>query len=145
MIALDTNVLSALMRTQPDASVVEWLDAQPAESIWTTAVTVFEIRAGIDLLVPSRRRQRLELAFEQLINEQLDSRVLSFDTVAADAAGALAARRQRAGRTIEVRDAQIAGIALARRATLATGNVRHFTDLGVRLVDPWHPAAPKRR
>lgn len=145
MIALDTNVLSALMRAQPDAAVVEWLDGQPAESIWTTAVTVFEIRTGIDLLAPSRRRRGLESALERLITEKLDSRVLSFDTVASDAAGALAARQQRAGRTIEIRDAQIAGIVLARRATLATGNVRHFTDLGVRLVDPWNPAPPKRR
>lgn len=145
MIALDTNVLSALMRAEPDATVMEWLDGQPAESIWTTAVTVFEIRIGIDLLAPSRRRQRLESAFERLLAEDLDGRVLSFDTAAADAAGTIAARQQRAGRSVEVRDAQIAGIALARRATLATGNVRHFKDLGLRLVDPWHPATSRRR
>ncbi len=144
MIALDTNVLSALMRGEPDAAVVEWLDGQPAESIWTTAVTVFEIRTGIDLLAPSRRRRRLESAFERLLAEKLDGRVLSFDTTAADAAGTLVAREQRAGRTLEIRDAQIAGIALARRATVATGNIRHFAELGVRLVDPWHPAAPRR-
>lgn len=144
MIALDTNVLSALMRGEPDAAVVEWLDGQPAESIWTTAVTVFEIRTGIDLLAPSRRRRRLESAFERLLAEKLDGRVLSFDTTAADAAGTLVARQHRAGRTLEIRDAQIAGIALARRATVATGNIRHFAELGVRLVDPWHPAAPRR-
>ncbi|HWE56951.1 MAG TPA: PIN domain-containing protein [Acidimicrobiales bacterium] len=140
MIALDTNVLSALMRAEPDAAVVEWLDGQPAESIWTTAVTVFEIRTGIDLLAASRRRRRLESAFDRLITEKLDGRVLSFDTAAADAAGALAARQQQAGGTVEIRDAQIAGIALARKATVATGNVRHFKDLGVRLVDPWNRA-----
>ncbi len=145
MIALDTNVLSALMRAEPDATVVEWLDGQPAESIWTTAVTVFEIRTGIDLLAPSQRRQGLESAFERLLAEDLDGRVLSFDTAAADAAGTLAARQQRAGGSVEVRDAQIAGIALARRATLATHNIRHFTNLGLRLVDPWHPTAPRRR
>lgn len=145
MIALDTNVLSALMRAEPDATVVEWLDGQAAESVWTTAVTVFEIRTGIDLLAPSRRRRRLETAFERLLAEDLDGRVLSFDAAAADAAGTLAARQQQAGRSVEIRDAQIAGIALARRATLATGNIRHFTDLGLRLVDPWQPAAPRRR
>lgn len=145
MIALDTNVLSALMRAEPDATVVAWLDGQPAESIWTTAVTVFEIRTGIDLLAPSRRRRRLESAFEQLLAEDLDGRVLSFDAAAADAAGTLAARQQRAGRSVEVRDTQIAGITLARRATLATGNIRHFADLGLRLVDPWHPGTPRRR
>ena len=145
MILLDTNVLSALMRSEPEAIVVDWLDAQPSESIWTTSVTVFEIRMGLELLPSSRRRRHLEAAFERVLNEDLDQRVLAFDVAAADAAGALVARRQRAGKAVEIRDAQIAGIALARKAPVATRNVRHFTDLGVRLIDPWSSAAgPKR-
>jgi len=143
MIVLDTNVLSALMRTEPEEIVVRWLDAQPAESIWTTAVTVFEVRTGLELLVPSRRRQHLESAFERLLHEDLADRVLPFDTAAANAAGPVVATRQQAGKTVEIRDAQIAGIALARRATLATRNTPHFKDLGVRLVDPW--ARPAQR
>jgi hypothetical protein len=64
---------------------------------------------------------------------------------AADAAAGVVARRQRAGKAVEIRDAQIAGIALARRASVATRNISHFRDLGVRLVDPWSPAGrPKR-
>jgi hypothetical protein len=145
VILLDTNVLSALMRSEPEAIVVDWLDAQPSESIWTTSVTVFEIRTGLELLPSSRRRRHLEAAFERVLNEDLDQRVLAFDAAAADAAGALVARRQRAGKAVEIRDAQIAGIALARKAPVATRNVRHFTDLGVRLIDPWSSAAgPKR-
>jgi predicted nucleic acid-binding protein len=140
MILLDTNVLSALMRSEPDAAVVEWLDAEPQESIWTTSVTLFEIRTGLELLPSSPRRRDLEAAFERMLNEDLDQRVLSFDTASANAAGVLVARRQRAGKTVEIRDAQIAGIAQARKATVATRNVRHFTDLGVRLVDPWSPS-----
>ncbi len=143
MIILDTNVLSALMRDEPDPAVVTWLDAQPTESIWTTAITVFEVRTGLALLDPSRRRQRLESAFEQLLAGDLDGRVLAFDTAAAS--GTLVAQRQRAGRSMEIRDAQIAGISIARKATLATRNVRHFKDLGVRLVDPWAPAARRTR
>lgn len=137
MILLDTNVLSALMLREPDPSVVTWLDAQPAESIWTTSITVFEIQTGLELLKTGRRRTRLEKAFEQLLSEELDGRVQSFDRAAALAAGTLAAARQRAGLSMEVRDVEIAGIALARRATLATRNIRHFTDLGVDLADPW--------
>ena len=145
MILLDTNVLSALMRSEPEAIVVDWLDAQPSESIWTTSVTVLEIRTGLELLPSSRRRRHLEAAFERLLNEDLDQRVLAFDVAAADAAGALVARRQRAGKAVEMRDAQIAGIALARKAPVATRSVRHFTDLGVRLIDPWSSASgPKR-
>jgi len=145
VILLDTNVLSALMHEDPDAAVVAWLDGQPAESMWTTAITVFEVRTGLELLVPSRRRQRLEAAFGRLIADDLDSRVLHFDTDAANAAGPVVARSQRAGKSVEIRDAQIAGIALARKATLATRNVRHFKDLGVRLIDPWQPLPGRRR
>ena len=145
MILLDTNVLSALMRSEPEAVVVDWLDAQPSESIWTTSVTVFEIRTGLELLKPSCRRRHLEAAFERVLNEDLDQRVLAFDVAAADAAGEVVARCQRAGKTVEIRDAQIAGIALARKAPVATRHIRHFRDLGVRLVDPWSPAGgPKQ-
>ncbi|MDA8343132.1 MAG: type II toxin-antitoxin system VapC family toxin [Actinomycetota bacterium] len=140
MILLDTNVLSALMRSEPETVVVDWLDAQPSESIWTTSVTVFEIRTGLELLTPSRRRRHLEAAFDRVLNEDLDQRVLSFDVAAAVAAGEVVARNQRVGKAVEVRDAQIAGIALARKAPVATRNIRHFKDLGVRLVDPWSPA-----
>lgn len=137
MILLDTNVLSALMQREPDRTVVAWLDEQPPESIWTTSITVFEVRMGLELLAKGRRRTRLEQEFDRLLAEELDGRVQTFDRAAADAAGTIAASRQRAGRTVEIRDVQIAGIASARKATLATRNMRHFEGLGIRLVDPW--------
>jgi len=137
MIILDTNVLSTLMRKEPDAAVVEWVDRQPAESVWITSITLFETRLGLALLPAGRRRQSLQAAFAQLLQEDLENRVLDFDSAAATEAAALAADRQRAGRPVDMRDTQVAGIALARRATIATRNVRHFADLKVPVVDPW--------
>ena len=137
MIILDTNVLSALMRQMPEAPVVVWLDRQPAESVWITSITLFEARFGLALLPKGRRQQALEAAFARLLEEDLENRVLDFDSAAAAEAALLAAQRQKTGRSVEMRDTQIAGIALARRATLATRNVRHFQDLNVPLVDPW--------
>jgi predicted nucleic acid-binding protein len=137
VIILDTNVLSALMRTVPEAPVVAWLDRQPAESVWITSITLFEAYFGLALLPSGRRRQTLEAAFARLLNEDLEKRVLDFDSAAATEAASLAAARQKNGRQVDMRDTQIAGIALARRATLATRNVRHFTDLKILLVDPW--------
>ena len=137
MIILDTNVLSTLMNSRPDVAVVAWLDRQPTESIWITSITVFESRLGLALLPDGRRRQLLEAAFEQIVAVDLDDRVLDFDRGAAAAAAALAAYRQRAGKPVDMRDTQIAGIAVSRRATLATRNVRHFADLQVPVVDPW--------
>lgn len=141
MIILDTNVLSALMRSAPEPAVVRWLDHQPTESIWITSITLFETRLGLALLPRGRRRQTLEAAFERLLQEDLEQRVLDFDSTAAAEAAALAATRQRAGRPVDMRDTQIAGIALARRATLATRNLRHFEDAGVTLIDPWEATA----
>ena len=142
MIVLDTNVLSTLMRKLPDAAVVRWLDRQPAESIWITSVTLFEARLGLALLPDGKRRAALASAFARLLEEDLQNRVLDFDTGAAIEATELAARRHRAGRPVDIRDTQIAGIALARRATLATRNARHFADLKINVIDPWQ--APGR-
>jgi predicted nucleic acid-binding protein len=137
MIVLDTNVLSSLMRREPDRAIVEWLDRQPSESVWTTAVTVFEIRFGLGLLAAGRRRRQLEDAFTRTLEEDLQARVLPFDREAAREAAQRAAQRRAAGRTVDFRDIEIAGIVAARRATLATRNVRHFQDLGITLIDPW--------
>lgn len=137
MIILDTNVLSALMRTVPEVLVVAWLDRQPAESVWITSITLFEARLGLALLPSGRRRQALEAAFARLLKEDLENRVLDFDSAAATEAASLAAARQKNGRQVDIRDTQIAGIALARRATLATRNIRHFADLKISIVDPW--------
>jgi len=137
VIVLDTNVLSALMQQQPDAQVVAWLDRQAAESIWISTVTLFEARYGLALLASGRRKKLLLERFEQFLEDDLESRVLSFDTQAANLAAQLAAERKARGRPFDMRDTFIAGIALARRATLATRNTRHFDDLSTPVVNPW--------
>jgi len=137
MIVLDTNVLSALMQREADPGVVGWLDRQPSESVWTTAVTVFEIRFGLELLAPGRRRRRLEEAFARALDEDFQGRILPFDREAAREAASRAAERRGAGKPVDFRDIEIAGIVAARRATLATRNARHFEDLGIKMVDPW--------
>jgi hypothetical protein len=141
VILLDTNVLSALMRSEPDLEVVRWLDVQPPESVWTTSITVFEVRFGLELLAAGRRRRRLEEAFARALSEDFENRVVDFDRLAAEAAGRIAAERRRAGRPVDVRDVQIAGITVARKATLATRNLRHFEGFGLELVDPWSNGA----
>jgi predicted nucleic acid-binding protein len=137
MIILDTNVLSALMLSEPDQRVIAWLDRCPPESVWTTSVTIFEIHFGLALLVSGRRRKKLSLAFERALAEDLAGRILPFDDAAAVAAATIAARRQRQGQRVDFRDTQIAGIATARRATLATRNTKHFQDLDIAVSDPW--------
>jgi predicted nucleic acid-binding protein len=137
MIILDTNVVSELMRLVSDKGVVAWLDLQAATSIWITSVTVFEVRTGIEVLPPGRRRTDLSADFEQYLEADIQGRVIPFDTRAALLAARLTADRQRAGRSGDLRDTMIAGNAIVAEATLATRNVRHFADLPIAVINPW--------
>ena len=137
MIILDTNVLSALARPEPDAAVLKWLNLQPGASIWTTSVTVMEIRYGLKTMPSGRRREALMQQMEAVFSQDIEGRIASFDAAAAEQAAELMALRKRKGRPVDSRDTMIAGIVLATRATLATGNTSHFQDLSVPVVNPW--------
>ena len=137
MIVLDTNVLSALMQAEPDRAVVRWLNGLAPESIWTTSITLFEVQFGIDVLPDGERKTALQNAFHQAIYVDMQGRILDFDAPAAAAAATIAVRQRALGRPVDMRDAQTAGIIAARRATLATRNIRHFAYTGLALVDPW--------
>jgi predicted nucleic acid-binding protein len=136
VIILDTNVLSALMRRTPDKKIIEWLDRQPRTSVWTTSVTILEIRFGLHVLPAGKRRSLLIQAFEAVLRE-MGERVAPFDIDAAQQAGDLMASRQKKGRPIDLRDAMIAGIVLARHSTLATRNTLHFEGISASVVNPW--------
>ena len=125
-----------MLRT-PDPRAVSWLDSKPSESIWTTSITVFEIRLGLEILNNGQRKQRLQEAFEAALREELSGRILNFDEAAADEVAVLAGEKRRFGRSIEIRDAMICGIARARRAEIATRDIKHFDDVGVSVINPW--------
>jgi predicted nucleic acid-binding protein len=135
VIILDTNVLSALMRQTPEAKVVAWLDVQPRSSIWTTSITVLEVRFGLQIMPGGTRRTTLFRSFDLLL-EKIDHRIAAFDAAAAHHAADLMAFRQKKGRPVELRDTMIAGIVLSRHAGLATHNRAHFEYSGIPLIDP---------
>ena len=143
MIVLDTNVLSELMRPVPNPSVTSCLLSFPGQELVTTSITVAEILYGLRRLPDGRRRSDLEQSFRELMRRGFRNRLLDFDEAAADAYSGVAADRARAGRSIEVLDAMIAGVALSRGAGVATRNVQHFLDCGLDVVDPWTWPEPK--
>lgn len=137
MILLDSNVISELMKSQPDAQVIAWMDRQPRISIWTTSVTLLEIRFGLQILPVGKRREQQMEAFEILLTHKLERRIAVFDSAAARHTADLMAARQKAGRPGDLRDSMIAGIALAANASLATRNTKHFENLRVPVINPW--------
>ena len=139
MILLDTNVLSALMSPKPDQAVLNWLNRQPESSIWTTTITLMELRFGVASLPVGRRRQVLAQGLDEVLMKEIEGRIVAFDSAAAEQAAELSALRRRSGTLVGFRDTMIAGIVLATRATLATRNTPDFADLKVPVVNPWIP------
>ena len=137
MIILDSNVLSALMLDLPPLAVVGWLDRQPHLSVWTTSVTVFEIRFGLNSMPAGKRQAKRIALFEQILSDVIEQRIAEFDSTAAERAAELAAERRKMGRPGELRDTMIAGIVVASHAKLATRNVKHFEDIAASVVNPW--------
>jgi predicted nucleic acid-binding protein len=137
MIILDTNVLSALMTPSLNPRPLAWLDKQPPNAVWTTAVNIFESRSGIGLLPHGRRRETLETSLDTVIVNLFGERILPFDLAAAESAAILVGARVSKGITVAARDTQIAGIVVSRRAKLATRNLKDFRDLDIELIDPW--------
>ncbi len=137
MIVLDTNVVSELMKPGPAASVLDWMAEQPASSLYTTSITQAEILHGIGLLPAGRRRDALERAAEAMFAQDFVGRVLVFGSDAASPYARIAVERRCAGRPISQFDAQIAAIARAAGAAIATRDVQGYAGCGLRLINPW--------
>lgn len=138
MIILDTNVVSELMRSAPHPAVRAWMNAQSRDALLTTAITVMELRAGVEKILQSRRRQELEADIDWALNDLVGNRVLGYDRKAAFATAKWFGLCRRAGRTVETSDMQIAGIAISRNIPIATRDASDFESISVKLINPWN-------
>ncbi len=141
---LDTNVVSEQHRPRPSPEVAAWLDAQPAATLFVSAVSIGELDIGVALLPPGRRRRGLELWLADVAGQRFRGRVLPFDTDAARLQGDLMARARAAGHTTGFADTQIAAIAARHGLTVATRDVADFRVLGVPIFDPWNGVSGRR-
>jgi len=132
MIVLDTNVVSELMHLSPDEAVQRWIAAQSPDDLYISSITVAELLTGVLLLPQGRRRDMIETRVRHVI-EQFGPVVLAFGKEAAEIYAALAARAP----LLDAFDGQVAAIAHAHGAAVATRNIKHFLPLGIELVDPW--------
>ncbi len=140
MVVIDTNVVSELMRAEPSAEVLDWMDDRQPRELYVTAITEAEVRTGIALLPEGRRRRGLAEACERAFGSLFAGRVLPFDSDAARAYAEIAAARRVLRRAVSLADGQIAAIARSRRMAVATRNIRDFQDMGIGVLDPWDGA-----
>lgn len=139
MILLDTNVVSEPLRPAPDAGVIEWIDAQPLETLFLSAITVAEMRAGVAMLPAGKRRSGLLTSLEKRVLPLFAGRVLPFDLACTQPYAALMAKARAAGQAVSTADGCIAAIAAANGLTVATRDTGACKAAGVPVINPWQP------
>ena len=137
MILLDTNVVSEPLRQTPELRVIQWIDAQPMETLFLCAITVAELRSGVALLPPGRRRSGLQENLEKRVLPLFAGRVLPFDLACTQAYAGLMASARRAGLAIATADGYIAAIAAANGLAVATRDMAPFKTAGAIVINPW--------
>jgi toxin FitB len=139
MTVLDTNVVSEMMRPVPAPLVLRWFSSQRSKDLHITAITMAEIFHGIQLLPPGKRREALRAGAEKMFGVVFTDHILAFEEKAAHEFSLIASSRRKQGKPVSEFDAQIAAIARAQGATLATRDTDDFEGCGVRLINPWQP------
>ena len=137
MIILDTNVLSELMRSSPEAKVLKWIEGKKSTNLVITSIGVAEIQRGILRLPKGKKRNRLHENFKEFVESAFAGRILSFDERAAYLYGEIASDREKSGFNTDAIDLMIAAIAKQYNATIATRNIKDFKGCGVKLINPW--------
>ncbi len=140
MILLDTNVMSEPLRQAPEPRVIEWIDAQAMETLFLSAITVAELRAGVALLPAGKRRAGLQDNLEKRVLPLFAGRVLPFDLACTQSYAKLMAKARTAGLAIGTADGYIAAIAAANGFAVATRDTGPFEAAGVTVINPWAPA-----
>jgi predicted nucleic acid-binding protein len=135
VIFLDTNVISELMRPEPDGRVASWFIMNEDDTALAT-VAIGELAYGVAKLPEGRRRSRLESQLAEWRGRFTD-RTYVFGVTAAMIYGDIQGAAFRSGKGMSSPDAQIAAIALEHGATLATRDTEDFAGRGVELVNPW--------
>ena len=137
MILLDTNVVSEPLRHAPEARVIEWIDAQPLETLYLSAITVAELRAGVALLPAGKRRASLRDDLEKRVLPLFVGRVLPFDMACTNAYAELMAKARAAGLAVGTADGYIAASAAANGFAVATRDTSPFQAVGLAVINPW--------
>ena len=138
MILLDTNVISEPLRRDPEPRVIEWIDAQALETLYLSAITVAELRSGIALLPPGKRRSALQENLEKQVLPLFTGRVLPFDLTCTRAYADLIAKTKNAGLAIATADGFIAAIAITNSFAVATRDSSPFEAAGSAVINPWN-------
>lgn len=136
---LDTNVISEMTRPLPSAAVLAWLAAVEQNDVYLSAVTIAELRYGVERMPSGQRRKRLSDWLFVDVPMRFGGRILPIDETVAHAWGQAVAMADAAGSPIAVIDAFVLATAVVHKLTVVTRNERDFRMLAPDVVNPWLP------
>ncbi|MBS1856949.1 MAG: type II toxin-antitoxin system VapC family toxin [Acidobacteria bacterium] len=134
---LDTNVISELIKPEPDGNVLRWISEADEALLFLSVLTLGEIRNGIEKLNPGKRRGRLESWLAVDLRLRFQERILTIDEGIAQRWGALSAMTAKKGRPVPVIDGLLAATALHHDLMLVTRDDVDVSGTGVPVVNPW--------
>jgi len=137
MILVDTNVISEPLQALPNQQVISWIDSQPVETLYLSAISVAELRFGMMVLPEGKQKARLRQRFEQEILPVFEERVIAFDLGASDSYAHLMARARAQGQAISKADGYIAATAMRHGLMVATRDVAPFEAAELTVINPW--------
>ena len=137
MILLDTNVVSELMRAEPNPKVQKWIEKQAIESLFLSSITLAEIYFGLEILPDGKKKQALYDSFNREILPLFDKRIVSFDEKMAMTNAQIRAVARQNGYTIATADGLIVTIAKCHKLTVATRDTAPFEYAGLSVINPW--------
>jgi predicted nucleic acid-binding protein len=142
---LDTNILSELRRPKPERKVVAFIAAQPLDVLYVSAVTLAEIRFGIELLPEVGVRADLADWLTHRVRPMFEQRVLPVSEDILFKWRLLVEERRKAGHTYSQPDLFIAATALHHGLTIVTRDTADYTKAGVALLNPWTDPLPRNK
>lgn len=133
MYLLDTNVISEIIKKEPDQKVIAWFESINIQNVFLSVITLGEIRRGAEKLQDNFRKHKIQNWLEQDLLNKFYGRIIEVDASVADKWGYITAMRN-----IPAIDALIAASALVHNCKLVTRNVKDFEAIiGLEIINPW--------
>ncbi len=139
---LDTNILSELRRPKPDPKVIAFVAAQPLDLLFVSAVTLAEIRFGIERVADPRRRAELNDWLARKMRPMFAQRILAITEDVMVRWRLMVEDGRKAGHTFSQPDLIIAATAFHHGLTVVTRDESDYRRAGVPVLNPWHDPWP---
>ncbi len=134
---LDTNILSELRKPKPERKVLAFISEQLLDLLYVSAVTLAEIRFGIETVPDVSRRAALHDWLTHIVRPMFDSRVLPVSEDVMFRWRLMVEEGRKTNHTYSQPDLIIAATAVCHGLTVVSRDTRDYERARVAVFNPW--------